>query len=169
MDPSWDNDNSQSISKLLAASYADLLGRKRAHRQDSPNQLVTSSSVMVPADIDHSVDEGQGTRDQPDRLHAQPSTSEPMDVEEIPALPAASSTKEQTARQMASGPKTNFPRFLPRYPLPAIKPEALAAVDEALRDIPVQYILDNILMNLAPAYVHCVFLSSLLMFAYRFH
>lgn len=35
-----------------------------------------------------------------------------------------------------SGLKYNFPRFLPRYPLPIIKAEALAVIDEALRDIP---------------------------------
>lgn len=81
-----------------------------------------------------------------------------MNVEETttPAPATASSTKEQTPSQMASGLKYNFPRFLPRYPLPVIKPEALAAIDEALRDIPVQFILDDILMNLAPVYVHFV-------------
>lgn len=75
-----------------------------------------------------------------------------MNIEEAPT--AAAAPQEPSAKPAASGIKYNFPRFLPRYAMPVIKAEALAAIDEALRDIPVDFIVDDILMNLAPVYVY---------------
>ena len=89
-----------------------------------------------------------------------------MSIEPPPPEAEASSSQqhkqqhqEQAIKPAASGLKYNFPRFLPRYPMPAIKAEALAAIDEQLRDIPTQFILDDILINLAPVCVSSLLLS----------
>ncbi|KAF8320078.1 hypothetical protein DL93DRAFT_2033619, partial [Clavulina sp. PMI_390] len=44
------------------------------------------------------------------------------------------------------------PRFLPRYPFPKIKPDALAAIDEQLRTVPIDFILGDLMTELAPMY-----------------
>lgn len=55
-----------------------------------------------------------------------------------PAEPAA---QNDTSKPVIS---YNFPRHLPRLPIPRVKDEALAAVDKGLVDIPLEYLHHNL-------------------------
>jgi hypothetical protein len=92
---------------------------------------------------------------------SRPSNSEPEPMSiEIPAEADPSNFRrgrerreEQAIKPAVSSLKYNFPRFLPRYPMSSIKAEALAAINKQPRDICRQFILDDILINLAPVCV----------------
>lgn len=102
----------------------------------------------------HLVQEGRKQRDQRFRTHqsqSQSPTSEPTNVEETPATVQF---QEESAGPTMSGMNNNFPRILPQPPPPVVKSEALAAIDEGLREIPIDFILDDILTNLACMYVY---------------
>jgi hypothetical protein len=165
---SHNKENQHKKAKIIAtsASQTQLRRRRRAHPVP-PASRVAPGAAVAHAAMRRLARQGRKQRDQTNasEYHPQPSNSEPepepMSVE--PSAPAEASTssqqqqQEQATKPVVSGLKYNFPRFLPRYPMPAIKAEALAAIDEQLRDIPIQFIIDDILINLAPVYVCSLF------------
>lgn len=142
------------------ASQPQLRRRRRAPPAPVASR-VAPGAIVARAAMRRLVRQGRKQRDQTNtsEYRPQPSNSEPEPMSIEPSARAEAPTSqqqqqpEQAVKPVASGLKYNFPRFLPRYPMPAIKAEALAAIDEQLRDIPIQFILDDILINLAPVYV----------------
>lgn len=157
-------------TKVLAANGSEThLRRRRRRGPATQTSHGAPGAAIAHAAMRRFVRQGRKQRDQqhstserhhhPHHLPPQPSNSEPEPMSIVPPSPTeeASTSQQQQLQQerkpVVSGLKYNFPRFLPRYPMPAIKAEAFAAIDEQLRDIPIQFILDDILINLAPVYV----------------
>lgn len=165
---SRDKENQHKKTKIIAtsASQPRLRRRRRVHSTQlpPPASRVAHGVAVAHAAMRRLKRQGRKQRDQPHASHLPPqssnSESEPMSIELIdtpePSTSQQPQQQEQAIKPAVSGLKYNFPRFLPRYPMPAIKAEALAAIDEQLRDIPIQFILDDILINLAPVYVSSI-------------
>jgi len=164
---SRNKENQHKKAKILSGTsgpQTQLRRRKHARAAPPGSRVVAPGVAVAHAAMRRLVQQGRKQRDHlnaASRHHSQPPNSEPEPMSiEPPAEAEASSFQqqqqqhqEQAIKPAASGLKYNFPRFLPRYPMPAIKAEALAAIDEQLRDIPTQFILDDILINLAPVCV----------------
>jgi hypothetical protein len=161
------NKENQHKKTKVTSSETQLRRRRRRARpaQSGPQASRIAPGVTVAhAAMHHLVRKGRKQCDQRDASPYRPQPArfepEPMSIEPTAATEASSSPQqeqqqeEQPTKPVASGLKYNFPRFLPHYPMPAIKPEALAVIDEQLRDIPIQFILDDILISLAPVYAY---------------
>lgn len=155
------NKENQVNAKLAGASVTTQLRRRR--RAHPPVGSVQARATPNASGVAHSAVRRavrQGRRQQvapyPSQPQATSASSPAPETTPAPAVVPKTEAQEDLKQAPQAGAKITFPRFLPRYALPPIEVEAMTAIDPELKDVPIQYIQDEILVNMRPLYVSCV-------------